>query len=348
MAMLTVRESLGLLDVPQSFTAEGVPAQPLRVVDLATAPAGIQPEELADRLGTRPQVTVGVLPGDPSPQALRLAVACTLTLCQASREEEGWPFTVPVDDVDAALETLEQVVHAQPTAAVSLHQLLHVQAGLAVPAALVAESATYSTLLGGSGFARWLTGRPPRRPSDSGTAVELTVEAGTLRIFLSRPQRRNAFNAAMRDALADALTVAAADPSLRVELHGRGPDFCAGGDLDEFGTTPDPATGHVLRIARSAGLGLHRVADRTTAYLHGNCVGAGIELPSFVGRVVARPGTRFRLPELAMGLIPGAGGTVSLARRIGRWRTAWLALTGVTLDVESALSWGLVDEISPA
>ena len=46
-----------------------------------------------------------------------------------------------------------------------------------------------------------------------------------------------------------------------------------------------------------------------------------------------------------MGLIPGAGGTVSLPRRIGRQRTAWLALSGERIDVDTAMAWGLVDEV---
>jgi enoyl-CoA hydratase/carnithine racemase len=47
-----------------------------------------------------------------------------------------------------------------------------------------------------------------------------------------------------------------------------------------------------------------------------------------------------------MGLVPGAGGTVSVPRRVGRQRAAWLALSGVSMDAETALAWGLVDEIS--
>ncbi len=46
-----------------------------------------------------------------------------------------------------------------------------------------------------------------------------------------------------------------------------------------------------------------------------------------------------------MGLVPGAGGTVSLPRRIGRQRTAWLCLTGARIDARAALAWGLVDEV---
>ena len=79
--------------------------------------------------------------------------------------------------------------------------------------------------------------------------------------------------------------------------------------------------------------------------MHGACIGAGVELPAFAARVVAAPDAFFALPEVAMGLVPGAGGTVSLPRRIGRRRTAYLALTGARLDSRRALDWGLVDAI---
>ena len=53
----------------------------------------------------------------------------------------------------------------------------------------------------------------------------------------------------------------------------------------------------------------------------------------------------FELPETGLGLVPGAGGTVSIPRRIGRQRTAWMALSGARLDASTALRWGLVDEV---
>jgi enoyl-CoA hydratase/carnithine racemase len=80
-------------------------------------------------------------------------------------------------------------------------------------------------------------------------------------------------------------------------------------------------------------------------HLHGACVGSGIELPAFAATVLAEPSTVVSLPEVSLGLIPGAGGTVSLPRRIGRHRTARLALTGDRIDAATALEWGLVDAI---
>ena len=152
---------------------------------------------------------------------------------------------------------------------------------------------------------------------------------------------------AVRDALVAALLVARIDEAVGVELRGFGPAFSSGGDLAEFGTAPDPATAHLVRIRHGAGLLMHEMAARTTAHLHGACIGAGIELPAFAGRVIAASDTRIGLPEVAMGLVPGAGGTVSITHRIGRWRTAWLALTGAHIDPAQAMAWGLVDELIP-
>jgi enoyl-CoA hydratase/carnithine racemase len=90
---------------------------------------------------------------------------------------------------------------------------------------------------------------------------------------------------------------------------------------------------------------VYRLRDRVTAFLHGACLGAGIELPAFADRVHATADTRIGLPEIGLGLMPGAGGTVSLPRRIGRWRTAFMALTGDPIGAQQALRWGLIDAI---
>ena len=117
----------------------------------------------------------------------------------------------------------------------------------------------------------------------------------------------------------------------------RAPRSAAAGDLDEFGTTPDPATGHIVRTTRSPAWWLARCAAQTSVALHGACIGAGIELAAFARQVTAAEDAFFQLPEVALGLIPGAGGTVSLPRRIGRQRTAWLALSGRRVDAATAL-----------
>jgi enoyl-CoA hydratase/carnithine racemase len=211
--------------------------------------------------------------------------------------------------------------------------------------ALVMESATYSTLQAGPEHQRWLASRPTRtRPRDESEGrVEVRRAGDRVEIELARPAARNAVDAAMQQALVDAFFVAG--DAAEIVVTGQGPVFSAGGDLDEFGTLTDPASAHVLRVRRSPARALSRVADRTTFVVQGACHGAGVELAAFAARVIARPDATFTLPEVGMGLVPGAGGTVSIPRRIGRQRTAWLALTGSPLDLPTAVSWGLVDGV---
>jgi hypothetical protein len=253
---------------------------------------------------------------------------------------------VAVDDIDQAVKVMTEAITTAPQATLVLTDLLRATADLDVRSGLYAESAAYSMLLAGNEFLAWRTAHPGRPVADPAAPATLVQRIDdVLSVTLNRPERHNAFDRWIRDATCDALDVARLDPSIiSVRLAGTGRSFCSGGDLDEFGTQADVVRAHLIRLDRSVGWRLHQLADRVVAELHGACVGAGIELPAFAARVVARDDAWFQLPELSMGLIPGAGGTVSLPRRIGRWRTAWLAISGARLDVNTALEWGLVDD----
>ncbi|MCA1841862.1 MAG: enoyl-CoA hydratase/isomerase family protein [Actinobacteria bacterium] len=259
------------------------------------------------------------------------------------------PLTELFDVVVADPEPVVATVEAAPQAAVTLALVLRATLRLDVPAALAAESAAYSMLQSGHEFARWKASSPGHPPAaEAGPAVLAERTGGCLHITLNRPARHNAVNATLQQALVEALLVAAADGSIeRVVVEGAGPSFCSGGDLAEFGTLPDPATAHLVRLTRSPARLLAELAPRLEVRIHGACIGAGIEMAAFAGRVVAHADTLISLPEVSLGLIPGAGGTVSLPRRIGRHRTAELALTGKKLEAAEALRWGLVDAIEP-
>lgn len=265
----------------------------------------------------------------------------------AEAPEVGAAFDVRAASAEELAELVE-VIRAFPLACLALVELLRRSERRSVHEALLDESLVYSTLQAGPEFAAWLVARPPRSPPAGFEGRPLYVErcGAQLRLRLDRPERRNAFSAAMRDALCEALELAVADSEiLEIELSGAGPAFCSGGDLDEFGTLPDPATAHAIRSTRHVARLLFACAGRARARIHGACVGAGIELPAFCGRVVAARDVSIRLPEVGMGLVPGAGGTCSLPRRIGRQRCAWLALCGRAVDAETALRWGLVDAL---
>jgi hypothetical protein len=320
------------------LAADATPCLPVVGIDADTA--GERPiTEVVARLRQARAIIVAVANSAPAPTWL--SAAADLTIAPTAHDTR----TVAVADTRSELAALDGVIRVHPQAAIGLAWLLRGTEHLDVWDALAAESALYSTLLAGPDFAGWLAGRSPTRPPDGPERVRLRREGDTLHVTLTRSARRNAVDSAMRHALLEALDLARWDSGLRVEIDAEGPDFCAGGDLDEFGNAPDPATAHLIRVAASAGGILHDLRERVTVRMHGACLGAGVELPSFAGRVVAAGNSSFGLPELSMGLIPGAGGTVSLPRRIGRWRTLWLALRGARLDATTALEWGLVDEL---
>jgi enoyl-CoA hydratase/carnithine racemase len=213
------------------------------------------------------------------------------------------------------------------------------------------HSLAYSTLQSGPEFARWLAERGPAGVPDIPDPVQADRDGNRLNIRFNRPQRHNAFSTDARAALLEALEVARLDPSVtEVVLSGNGPSFCSGGDLAEFGTFADPASAHIARTRHSPALVLDELTSRLgrncRAEVHGQVLGSGLEMAAHCGWVQAHPDSVLGLPELSLGLIPGAGGTVSGTRRIGRWRTAYLVLSGQTIDARTALRWGLVDEIT--
>jgi enoyl-CoA hydratase/carnithine racemase len=287
------------------------------------------PREAVERLVSLPFVVVGATRGEVNP--------AWLELCDVAVAED-----------DPVLARVEENVAARPIAATSLALLLRGAPRRSVADGLVAESAAYSVLQSGPEFAAWRAANPPRSDHDDGPRVQTGRAGSTLVIMLTRPDRLNALDAQMRDELVDALALAAADPGITdVEWRGEGRSFCAGGDLDEFGTRPDPASAHVVRLQRSIGRVLAQLEKPTATYLHGPCMGSGVELAAFTSTVVATPDTTLALPEIGLGLVPGAGGTVSLTRRIGRLRTARLAFSADPIDATTAKDWGLVDRIEP-
>ena len=290
-----------------------------------------------------PGVVVAVARGSAPPLSRR---GPDLAITDVPDPSAPW---VQVEDVDKALDALEKRVRAGPLAAATLVGVLRAGRGRSTEEGLILESTAYSMLQAGPEFARWLERRgPAAQRAQAGPAVLVERDGDRIEITLNRPEVHNAYNRQMRDELCDALLGAAADPVPTVGLRGAGPSFCSGGDLAEFGTSPDPVSAHLIRTGRSPARLLAAVGSRGEALIHGSCAGSGIELPAFTGHVRARPGTEMWLPELAMGLIPGAGGTVSLPGRIGPGRTAWMALTGQRIGTETALRWGLIDELGSA
>lgn len=274
--------------------------------------------------------------------------SATFALAETEQQDRRY---VAVESVDEAVAQLRERCARWPHASAVCDDVLRSVdvTGPALPG-IISESLAYSTLQSGPEFARWLSDRGPATLPDIPDPVLAERDNGTLHIRFNRPQRHNAFSTDARALLLEALTVALLDDTVtEVVVGGNGASFCSGGDLGEFGSFTDPASAHLARTRHSPALVLdaltQRLGSACRAEIHGRVLGSGLEMASFCGWVSCHPDAVLGLPELILGLIPGAGGTVSITRRIGRWRTAYLVLSGRTVDPTTALEWGLVDEV---
>ena len=313
----------------------------MRVLDLGTA-LGADP-------GDGPIIAVGSAADIASERAQPLIEQATFTLTEDPVDDRR---VITVDSVTAATEDLARRIGRWPQAASVCDDVLRaVRPDAAAWTGVVTESLAYSTLQAGPEFAAWLAARGPASPPQTADPVVAQRDGDVLHIWFNCPQRHNAFANDMRRDLLDLLAVAQHDHSVQqVVVAGRGPSFCSGGDLAEFGRFADPVSAHLARTRHSPALALDalaaRLGERLVARVHGQVLGSGLEMAAFCGRVEAHPDCRIALPEMSLGLLPGAGGTVSVTRRIGRWRTAYLVLSGQPVSAETSLQWGLIDAIT--
>jgi hypothetical protein len=265
----------------------------------------------------------------------------------------GDPLHPLAGKLDAVIEHpvsatgLARQVLASPKAAAVIVQLLRILPDMPPEDGLTAESLAYGLLQGSNEHRQWIAAR-----GQGVSAVLHAGEVGVVRhhdqliVTLDHTASSNAIDRAMRDALGEAFTLASLDPELRhVSLRGAGRTFSLGAELGEFGTTSDPATAHDIRVRTLPARALAGSADKLDVHVQGGCAGAGLEIAAWASRFTAAPDAWFQLPELAMGILPGAGGCVSLTRRIGRQRTALMILSGKRISARQALGWGLIDAI---
>ena len=172
-----------------------------------------------------------------------------------------------------------------------------------------------------------------------------------LLITLNRPEVANAFNTQMATDLMQCFEQLAMEPrDLRcVVLTGAGDRaFCAGGDLKERDGMSDAdwTAQHLVyeRMIRA----VINCPLPVVAAVNGAAFGGGCELAAGVDFVYAAENARFAMTETSLGIIPGAGGTQTLARALGERRAKELILSARRFGAEEALAWGLVNEIYPA
>ncbi len=171
------------------------------------------------------------------------------------------------------------------------------------------------------------------------SVADLTLEGDIAVLTINSPPV-NALSAAVREGLAEGMRQAAADPAAKaVVLICAGRTFIAGADISEFGK---PFKGASLPEAQAA---LENCPKPVVAAVHGTALGGGFEVALVCHYRVAVPSAKFGLPEIKLGLIPGAGGTQRLPRLIGPEKALDVILSGAPFDAKQAKEWGVVDEL---
>lgn len=180
--------------------------------------------------------------------------------------------------------------------------------------------------------------------------VHLEATEGIARLTLDAPPM-NAMDRPMVAQLEERLAECVRDDAIRVVLvHGAGSRaFSAGSDLGELrglvAQGPDALARKFEQERRVFGALAH-CPKPTIAAIEGAAIGGGLELAVCCDFIVAARSARLFLPEIRLGVFPGSGGTVRITRRIGAARARRLMLLGDGIDADTALAWGLVDELA--
>jgi enoyl-CoA hydratase/carnithine racemase len=179
--------------------------------------------------------------------------------------------------------------------------------------------------------------------------VELVTEGGLATVRLNRPERYNALGACMVEELGEALDEVETSGEARVMiLTGTGGRaFCSGVDLKERAAmAADERWAHNRALNAFAGR-LARLQVPTIAAMNGLAFGGGLEITLACDFRIAVEGATFSLPEVGIGIVPGAGGTQRLPRLIGPTRAKEMILTGRRIDAATALEMGLLSKLVP-
>ena len=169
----------------------------------------------------------------------------------------------------------------------------------------------------------------------------VTRHGRVLQLTLNRPAARNALNNALLTQLAEQLEAAAVDADIAVcVIYGNG------ADLNEMAEKDLPATLNDIRPQLWARI--NAFPKPLIAAVNGFALGAGCELALLCDVVIAGDNARFGLPEITLGIMPGAGGTQRLIRSVGKSLASKMVLTGESISAGQALNAGLVSDVFPA
>ena len=171
--------------------------------------------------------------------------------------------------------------------------------------------------------------------------ADLTIDGEVATVTINSPPV-NALSQAVRDGLKRGVEAAAANEAVKaIVIICAGRTFIAGADITEFGKPhAAPALPHVLDLIENA-------SKPVVAALHGTALGGGFEIALSCDIIIAAvPSAKCGLPEIKLGLIPGAGGTQRLPRLVGVEKALDIILSGTPFGAREAKEWGVVDELA--
>jgi len=339
----------------------GAASQPIVLVDLdeleslspreASLLAHRLPDDLRIYVGvrTRPLPVPLIGPGQQILERLTTTISPTVGALADGTPEGPASATSAVVRVDDPLETAARIAEQgrrTPDAVHVMDTVLRIAERATARETLISESYGYAALLDGPEYGAWRTvaGAPVGPPAQ----VRRDRHGDTNVVTIDWTTPESGMDHALRLAVAQALLDARHEGADEIELRAEGPDFCAQPIPDDDPARRGDARAHLNRLQRHPGVAAWLVHRRLTVRVQGRCCSAGLELAAFAHTVIADRDARFWVPHLPYGLCFGAGGSVSLTSRIGRWRTAYLALSGASIDAATALRWGLVDVIADA
>jgi methylglutaconyl-CoA hydratase len=183
------------------------------------------------------------------------------------------------------------------------------------------------------------------------TTLQISRDGAVARVFLNRPDVRNAFNDSVIAELAAAFAGFAADPSLRaVVLGGHGKAFCAGADLSWMRAMADYTWAQNHADAQALADMLHAIWScpvPVVGRIHGDCYAGGVGLAAVCDILVAADGVNFCLSEAKLGLLPATIGPY-VVKALGEQASRRYFATAERFDASRAHALGFVHEVVPA
>jgi enoyl-CoA hydratase len=174
--------------------------------------------------------------------------------------------------------------------------------------------------------------------------ILFSIQESTAVIKMNRPKFKNALNTKMVEDLDDAIVRVSSDPEVRVVVLGGDENFAPGADIKEMiEMGPEEARG--FAFYKTFGK-IERLMKPTIAAMSGYALGGGLEMALACDFRIAGPDAKLGLPEIGLGIIPGAGGTQRLPRLIGSSRAKEMIFLGSIIDANMALQYGLINRIA--